>query len=103
MDKLLSLLGLMRRAGKLETGFDAVKESLQKGKCKLVLITSDISPKTEKEIRFFAENGAVKTKVVSVAYDSSDMKNAIGRSVKTISLTDEGFAESAAKLLEITD
>lgn len=103
MDKFLSLLGLMRRAGKLETGFDAAKESLLKGKCKLILITSDISSKTEKEIRFFAEKPEVNAKIMSISYDAQDMKSAIGRSVKIISLTDEGFAQSAAKLLETTN
>lgn len=103
MDKFLSLLGLMRRAGKLEIGFDAVKETLLKGKSKLIITTSDISPKTEKEIRFFAEKSEESVKIISVSYDSQNMKDAIGRNVKIIALTDEGFARSATQLLEKTN
>ena len=51
-DKLTGLLGLSRRAGHMTCGFDAVADLLRGGRAVLVLLASDLSPKTEKELRF---------------------------------------------------
>ena len=50
--QLLSLLGLMRRAGKLSLGFDAAAESAESGESCMILTTADISPKTLKELNY---------------------------------------------------
>lgn len=55
-DKLLSLLGLARRGGKLSSGFDAVSNSIKRRKARLVLIASDISQKTQKELVYLSQN-----------------------------------------------
>ncbi|MDR1564438.1 MAG: ribosomal L7Ae/L30e/S12e/Gadd45 family protein [Oscillospiraceae bacterium] len=97
-DRFLSLLGLARRAGKCELGFDAAKESIIKNKSRLLVLASDISPNTEKNINFFAsENGT--TTVFKTEYTEEDLYGAIGKSVKIISLTDSGFAKKALALL----
>ena len=53
MSKTLSTIGLCRRAGKLIYGFDAVVEAVKPPGSKVsgVLVTSDLSEKTKKEIR----------------------------------------------------
>ena len=43
MDKLLSLLGLARRAGKIEPGFDAAVSAARGHKAALLLAARDIS------------------------------------------------------------
>lgn len=43
-DRLLSLLGLARRAGRLTMGNDAVIDSLEEGVSALVLFADDLSP-----------------------------------------------------------
>ena len=50
-NKLIGLLGLTRRAGKLTTGFDAVAGKVAAGQAGLVLLAADLSEKTEKELR----------------------------------------------------
>ena len=54
---MLGALGLCRKAGKLVMGFDAVAESVMKGKAVLVLTAQDISPappaKPENSVRAF--------------------------------------------------
>ncbi len=42
--KLLSLLGLARRAGRVVCGFDAVAQLVAKGKRPLVIVATDASP-----------------------------------------------------------
>ena len=50
--KTLNLLGLAQKAGKLATGFDAVKISLSKNQAKLIFIGSDVSQNTKDKLAF---------------------------------------------------
>ena len=52
-DDLLFALSLCRKAGALVTGFDAVKESVFKGKAQLVLCACDASPGTARRAQSF--------------------------------------------------
>lgn len=54
-NKLLSALSLCRKAGKLATGFDPVKDSVLTGKAVHVLLASDVSEKTAVRVRRFCE------------------------------------------------
>lgn len=96
-DKVLSLLGLARRAGKLTLGFDPVIESVKSGQSRLVLITSDISAKTKKELEYSLRDS--ETVLRSMAYDVKETGSAIGKNAKIISVNDDGFANSVIKLL----
>ena len=44
--KLLGLISICRKAGKIAIGFDPAAEALAAGKAALVLVAPDISPKT---------------------------------------------------------
>ena len=95
--QLLSLLGLMRRAGKLSLGFDAAAESAESGESCMILTTADISPKTLKELNYKINH---KTDVVPIACTQDELGGAIGKSVKIISINDKGFAQKAKLLME---
>ena len=98
MDKeLLSLLGLMRRAGKLSLGFDAAADSAQSGESRLILITADISPKTLKELNYKIND---TVSVLPLGCTQDVLGAAIGKSVKIISINDHGFAQKAKLLME---
>ena len=45
-DKLAGLLGMCRRAGRLTTGFDAVKALAAEGRAALILAAADLSEKS---------------------------------------------------------
>ena len=51
-EKFLSMLGLCRRAGKLVWGYDQVVEAVKADKASGVIVASDISEKTIKNIKF---------------------------------------------------
>lgn len=53
--KAVFALSLCRKAGALVTGFDAVKESVYKGKAVLVLYAQDASAGTQARVRRFCE------------------------------------------------
>ena len=96
-NKLLSLLGLMRRAGKLSLGFDAAADSAESGESCLILTTADISPKTLKELNYKINN---KTDVIALNCNQDDIQHAVGKAVKIISINDKGFAQKAKLLME---
>jgi len=97
-ERLLSLLGLARRAGKVSMGFDPVCDSAAKGEAVLVLYTQDISTGSLKKL-----NRQITANNVEMAQLPCDMETlacAIGKGVRIISLNDAGFAKKAKLLLE---
>ena len=50
IQKLLSLIGLARKAGKLTVGTEAVCDSIRGGKVKLVIASAEASDNTKKRI-----------------------------------------------------
>ena len=45
MNRALSALGLARRAGKLNWGFDTAVEAMRSGACGVVILAADLSAK----------------------------------------------------------
>ncbi|MBR5121106.1 MAG: ribosomal L7Ae/L30e/S12e/Gadd45 family protein [Oscillospiraceae bacterium] len=91
-DKVLGLLGFASKSGNLSFGMDSTKESLAKAKTKLILVAADISPKSLKEITFFADKHGKE--VISVEYSSDTLASATGRKGGILSVNDEGFAKA---------
>ena len=94
--KLLSLLGLSRRAGKLIYGFDSAVESVKSKKAKCLLYAFDISEKTEKNLKYEAEKYGVE--IIKLNLSILDAGNAIGKKAGVFALTDEGFTKAVKEL-----
>lgn len=95
-NKLLDLLTICRKAGKLETGFDAMKEALIKEKAAAVIVAADISQKTEKEVRFFSDKKNVTVKKADFTID--EVYSRLGKRAGVLTVCDGGFAERALTL-----
>ncbi len=96
-DRILSLLGLCRRAGKVTVGNDAVREAVAKGKSKLVIAADDISENTKKEVsRVCALNN---TDFLKISRSKESLSNALGRFCAVISVNDSGFANKLSELI----
>ncbi len=95
--RLLSLLGIARRAGRLSPGFDAAADSMKKGRSSLLLLAGDLSERTAEAIAYKAEQAGVETITVDISMEF--MGNAVGKK-KTgiISVNDNGFAEKIKTL-----
>jgi len=91
-NKLLSLLGICRKAGKLVHGFDAVSESVKQGTAKLVLVSCDISPKTKKEIEFISSK--TNTKVITAPVTMSGIEQKTGKRAGVLAILDDGLAKA---------
>lgn len=91
-EKLLTLLGFCRKAGKLVTGTEKVTFLVKEGKKCLVMLAEDISEKTEKELRYFADRG--RAVVVRVPFDTFTVSKAIGTKAGVVATTDDGFCKA---------
>lgn len=89
---ILSLLGLCRKAGRLSVGTEAVSTSIKKNKARLVVIASDISAKSEKELRFLAKNK--DTRIIRINDDLLSLAHSIGIKAGIVSVDDDGFAKA---------
>ena len=96
--KLLSMLGLARRAGKLESGFDAAVIAAREGKAALLLAARDISEKTFQNLRYEAEKAGIP--VVRIPADIEETRRACGRKAGVHALTDRGFAKAVLSMVE---
>lgn len=94
---ILSRLGLARKAGKLSIGTEAVFWAVEKKISRLVLISSEISNKTEKELRFKAKENIL---VLRTPFTTFDISHAVGVKAGIVSVNDNGFAEAIKSLSE---
>lgn len=91
MEKVISALSLSKKAGKLILGFDVVKESVQNKTAKLVVLASDVSFKTKKEMDFICSGQEVKRVTIPLKMD--EIWYVVGKRAGVIAVTDNGFAD----------
>ena len=94
--KTLNLLGLAQRAGKLATGFDAVKLALNKNQVKLIFIGSDVSQNTKDKLAFLLRKKKIETIEI---FSSQEITQALGKERKLVAVTDSGFSKAIKKNL----
>lgn len=101
MNKLLNLLGLCRRAGRLTLGNDPVTDSVISKKAFMVLIASDASQHTAKDMLILCHKCGIKAAMLSVSKD--DLSAAVGKYCAVVAICDAGFAKKAATLVDISE
>lgn len=89
------MLGICRKAGKLTVGAVKTTESLKRGRTKLTVVASDISAKTEKELRF---HSAENTEVLRIESNIDELSAALGIKTGVVGVEDDGFAAALLKL-----
>lgn len=94
-DKFLSLLGMCRRAGRLQWGHDACLSSVRSGGAKLCLLAQDASERLGREFRRAAADG---TPVVDTSYTMRQFEAAVGLHAGVLSTEDAGFASELLRL-----
>lgn len=98
--KIINILTICRKAGKIVQGFDAVKDAIYEGDVSCVIVTEDISEKTLKEMRFICKNSNVD--IVALELDSYDMFDVVGKQVVVAAICDFGFAAKIRTLGTVT-
>lgn len=95
--KILNLLGIARRAGRLLSGEEMVIEAIRKQKPTLVIVASDASQNTLKRIK--DKSTYYHVPCIELA-TRLQLSQAIGQQRSVIALTDVGFAKKIKQLLE---
>ena len=106
-DKVLSLLGMAQKAGRISGGSFQVSESVKSGAASLVIIASDISEGSEKKYRSEEQYRDMCSYYEVPLYKYSDMDSlghAIGKEYRAaVSVNDAGFAKGLMKQLNSAD
>ena len=98
MDKILNMLGLMRRANAIQIGETNTGSAVRAGKGKLLLLAADASDNAKSRAQGFARGRNITT--VSLPYTKEEISAAVGVSgCSMAAVTDLGFANALMKAL----
>ena len=101
-DPILHLLGLARKAGRLEIGEEPVGAVCRARQARLVLLASDAAPNTCRRAAHFGEAGNVLW--LEVPFTKAELGHTVGRSsCALLAFTDVGLACAAAEKLAAED
>jgi len=92
-NKILTLLGFASKAGKLTFGAALSTEALNTKKARLVIVSSDVSEKSKKEICFYASKAQVNC-IILENVTTNILSNAVGRNCGILSINDSSFASA---------
>lgn len=96
-EKILNLLGLAMRAGKLVTGEELTVADIRAQKTKFVLVAADASKNTHKKI---TDKCLYYQVPLSDTFTQSEISHAIGRTRMVIGINDQGFATKFKELIK---
>ena len=99
-NKMMGIISLCRKAGKLKTGFDAVKEAIQKDEVRLVLYAGDLSEKSRDSIDWQAQQAYSPPPCRQVDLTMEELSAVCGRRAGILAITDQGLAQAVDKLLK---
>lgn len=95
--KVLSLVGLATKAGKVVSGEFATEKSVKSGKALLVLVADDASENTKKKFRNMCEFYEVPIYFLA---DKEGIGKSMGKEIRaSLAIEDENFATAIIKIL----
>lgn len=98
-DKILSMIGLATKAGKVVSGEFSVEKAVKSGKAFLVIVSEDASDNTKKMFT----NMCAFYKVPICFYGNKEtLGNSMGKELRaSMALLDEGFSSTIIKKIEM--
>lgn len=97
-NKILSLLSISMKAGKVKSGEFSTEEAVKAGKAFLVIVAQDASDNTKKQFRNMCEYRSVAFYEFS---NKADIGRALGKEMRSsVAVIDEGLANSLIKQLD---
>ncbi|MCD8025814.1 MAG: ribosomal L7Ae/L30e/S12e/Gadd45 family protein [Clostridiales bacterium] len=96
-DRILSLLGICRRAGKLVIGADPSADSIIKRKSRLIIFAKDFSKNSCKPVLSAAHQAGVK--VLEINRSKEQLSLALGKLCGVLSIEDKGFSDKLTELI----
>ena len=97
-DKVLRLLGLATRAGKIAFGTESVKDTINKKKAKLVIVAQDSSDRTKRNITRIAQENNVPIRIYG---NIETISKNIGKDNKAVVCVKEiNFSKEMLKIID---
>lgn len=101
-EQVLSLLGLAKKAGRVEVGEEPVGAAARAKKARVILVAQDAGPSSQRRAFSFAQTGACLC--LTLPADKDALGRSLGRSsVAMCAVTDIGFAGALGKKLAALD
>lgn len=96
-NKVLGLIGLSAKAGKIEYGADAVEEAIKRKKAKLVIVAEDAADRTKEKFKFLCN----KSNIYYVIFGEKEIiSKAIGKNNKAIiAIKDKNLSDEIYKII----
>jgi len=102
MDNILSLIGLAKKAGRLEIGEEPVGAACRSRHARIVILASDAAENTVRRAAHFSDAGKVRS--LPIPLTKAELGSIVGRSsCAMMAVTDTGFAASLVKKLAAID
>ena len=102
MEKILSMIGLAHKAGRVEIGEEPVGSAARAKKARIILVAGDAAPSSVRRAMGFANAGSCLCLIVSATKE--ELGRALGRtSCAMAAVTDIGFADALTKKLAALD
>lgn len=95
--KILHLLGLAQRAGRLVSGEELVVDSIQKRRAYLIFLATDAAGNLSKKIEDKSHTYQVS---VVKEFTALELSTALGKARKVLAVTDAGFAKKMRSIME---
>lgn len=99
-NKVLSMLGLARKAGRLSMGHDTALSAVLDRKAKLLIFAHDTSERLRREFDFSMKKDGAEIPVFKPDISISEIHYACGYKAGVIAVNDENFANKIISLLE---
>ena len=97
-DKAIGMLGLARRAGKLQTGEETVSALLAEKKARLTVLASDAGEAVSRKVHSLAAGS--RQQILQIPYDKLTLGQALGRpTVSVAAFADVSMALAFVKAL----
>ena len=102
MDRVLSMLGLARKAGRVEIGEEPVGAAARAKKARVILLAQDAAPSSARRAASFAQTG--NCPLLTVPAGKDDLGRILSRgAVAMAAITDIGLAEAVVRKLAQVD
>ena len=96
-DRVYGLLGLTTKSGNIVFGTDACIEKIESKKVNLIIVASDASEKTKKNIKFICDKNNIKIEIFGTI---SALSKAIGKNNKAvIGVKNENLANEISNII----
>ena len=96
-EKILNLLGLAQRAGKMVSGEEFVLNDVRTEKMKIVFVATDASDNTKKKL---TDKCSYYEVPCILSFSQGELSHAIGKHRMICGVTDAGFAKKLKELIQ---